>query len=97
MSVVKPTCKLKQASVIMPWDLRELGVMYSSEEVMELRQEDQAKIQKLEAYKKMLEEKISKLPSCWLTPQDGTQDQPKRIILMDLPAEEYDESTWKHI
>ena len=45
----------------MPWDLGELGVMYSSEEVMELRQEDQAKIQKLETYKKMLEEKISKL------------------------------------
>ena len=45
----------------MPRDLGELGLMYSSEEVRELRQQDQAKIQKLEADKKMLEEKISRL------------------------------------
>ena len=47
----------------MPRDLGELGLMYSSEEVRELRQGDQAKIQKLEADKKMLEEKISRLSS----------------------------------
>ena len=50
----------------MPRDLGELGLMYSSEEVRELRQGDQAQIQKLEADKKMLEEKISRLSK--LTP-----------------------------
>ena len=45
----------------MPRDLGDLGVMYSSEEVRELRQGDQAQIQKLEADKKMLEKKISRL------------------------------------
>ena len=45
----------------MPRDLGELGLMYSREEVMELRQQDQAQIEKLEADKEMLEEKISRL------------------------------------
>ena len=45
----------------MPRDLGELGLMYSSEEVMELRQGDQAQIKKLKVDKKMLEEKISEL------------------------------------
>ena len=45
----------------MPRDFGELGVIYSSEEVRELRQGDQAQIKKLEADKKMLEEKISRL------------------------------------
>ena len=45
----------------MPRDLGELGLMYSSEEVRELRQGDQAQIKKLKVDKKMLEEKISRL------------------------------------
>ena len=45
----------------MPRDLGELGLMYSREEVRELRQGDQAQIEKLEADKKLLEEKISRL------------------------------------
>ena len=47
----------------MPRDLGELGVMYSREEVRELRQGDQAKIQRLKARCWMLEEKISRLSS----------------------------------
>ena len=42
-------------------NLGELGEMYSSEEVRELRQWDRAEIEKLKVDKKMLEEKISEL------------------------------------
>ena len=45
----------------MPRNLGELGEMFSSEEVRELRQEDQTEIQKLRHDKKMLEEKILRL------------------------------------
>ena len=51
----------RECGVIMPRDLGELGLMYSSEEVRELRQGDQAQIKKLKVDKKMLEEKISRL------------------------------------
>ena len=50
----------------MPRDLGELGLMYSKEEVRELRQGYKARIQKLKADKEMLEEKISRLSK--LTP-----------------------------
>ena len=42
----------------MPRNLGELGEMFSSEEVRELRQGDQAEIQNLRHEKKILEEKI---------------------------------------
>ena len=45
----------------MPRNLGELGEMFSREEVEDLRHDDQAKIKKLKADNKMLEEKISKL------------------------------------
>ena len=45
----------------MPMNLGDLGERYSSEEVRELRKQDQAEIKKLKADKKMLEEKISRL------------------------------------
>ena len=45
----------------MPRNLGELGEMFSSEEVRELRQGDRTEIQKLRTEKKMLEEKISSL------------------------------------
>ena len=45
----------------MPRDLGELGEMFSSEEVRELRQGDHQEIKKLKADKKSLEDKIARL------------------------------------
>ena len=45
----------------MPRDLGELGEMFSSEEVGELRRGDRQEIKKLKADKKSLEDKIAKL------------------------------------
>ena len=59
----------------MPINLGDLGVMYSSKEVKELRKQDQAEIKKLKADMKMLEEKISRPHLAKFSPGSLQSDQ----------------------